>query len=109
MSATMTDEERRAEKAEKERDRRENIKVAKEKASEQGFREGGTPAEILAVLQAAGEPLHVKEITKRVLARKKANLNGKTPEATVAAMLSVQSRKEGSPFVKVDRGTFGLK
>jgi hypothetical protein len=74
-----------------------------------GFREGGTPAEIVEVLKAAGGPLNVKEITERVMKRGRANLKGQTPEATVAAMLSVSVRKEDSPFKKTDRGTFALK
>lgn len=135
----MTDAERKAAKAQKERERRARIKAEKEQAAKVAaasteskpeptavkpkpakpeatkngavkFRAGGTPAEILEVLEASDEPLHVKEITKRVLARGKTNLKGKTPEATVAAVLSVDIRKNPeSPFKKFDRGVFGLR
>ena len=49
------------------------------------------------VLRAAGEPLHTKEITKRVLeSGRSSGLKGKTPEATVAAMLAVGSKPRRS-------------
>src|SRR5579864_8225545 len=68
----------------------------------------GEPAKQVAidVLRKAGEPLHAKEIAKRVLASGRcAGLKGKTPEATISAMLAVGS-KPGGPFVRVDKGTY---
>jgi hypothetical protein len=60
------------------------------------------------VLREAGEPLQVKEIAKRVLASGRcAGLKGKTPEATISAMLAVGS-KPGGPFARVDKGTYTL-
>ena len=60
------------------------------------------------VLRKAGEPLHAKEIAKRVLASGRcAGLKGKTPEATINAMLAVGS-KPGGPFARVDKGTYTL-
>ena len=60
------------------------------------------------VLRKAGEPLHAKEVAKRVLASGLcAGLKGKTPEATISAMLAVGS-KPGGPFARVDKGTYGL-
>jgi hypothetical protein len=60
------------------------------------------------VLRAAGEPLHTKEITKRVLeSGRSSGLKGKTPEATVAAMLAVGSKLGGS-FKRVDKATYAL-
>ena len=61
------------------------------------------------VLRAAGEPLHTKEITKRVIeSGRSSGLKGKTPEATVvAAMLAVGSKPGGS-FKRVDKGTYTL-
>ena len=57
------------------------------------------------LLRAAGEPLHSKEITKRVInSGRCSGLKGKTPEATVAAMLAVGS-KQGGPFKRVDKAT----
>jgi hypothetical protein len=58
------------------------------------------------ILRKAGEPLHAKEIAKRVLASGRcAGLKGKTPEATISAMLAVSS-KPGDPFARVAKGTY---
>jgi hypothetical protein len=68
----------------------------------------GEPAKQVAidVLRKAGEPLRAKEIAKRVLASGRcAGLKGKTPEATISAMLAVGS-KPGGPFARVDKGTY---
>ncbi|MHB8696035.1 MAG: winged helix-turn-helix domain-containing protein, partial [Solirubrobacteraceae bacterium] len=55
------------------------------------------------VLRKAGEPLHAKEIAKRVLASGRcAGLKGKTPAATISAMLAVGS-KPGGPVARVDK------
>ena len=60
------------------------------------------------VLREVGEPLLAKEIAKRVLASGRcAGLKGKTPEATISAMLAVGS-KPGGPFARVDKGTYAL-
>src|SRR5919204_3192383 len=60
------------------------------------------------VLRAARKPLHAKEIAKRVIASGRCSgLKGKTPEATVAAMLAVGS-KPGGPFKRVDKATYTL-
>ena len=60
------------------------------------------------VLRKAGQPLHASEIAKRVLASGRcAGLRGKTPEATISAMLAVGS-KPGGPFTRVDKGTYTL-
>ena len=70
----------------------------------------GEPAKQVAidVLRTAGEPLHAKEVAKRVLASGRcAGLKGKTPEATISAMLAVGSKPGGS-FKRVDKGTYGL-
>lgn len=70
----------------------------------------GEPAKQVAIdiLRQAGEPLHAKEIAKRVLASGRcAGLKGKTPEATITAMLAVGSKPGGS-FVRVDKGTYTL-
>lgn len=69
----------------------------------------GEPAKQVAidVLREAGEPLHAKEIAKRVLDSGRARLGGKTPEQTITAMLAVGS-KPGGPFTRVDKGTYAL-
>jgi HB1, ASXL, restriction endonuclease HTH domain len=60
------------------------------------------------VLRQAGEPLHAKEVAKRVLASGRCrSLSGKTPEASVAALLAVGS-KPGGPFKRVDKGIYTL-
>jgi hypothetical protein len=60
------------------------------------------------VLRQASEPLHAKEIAKRVLdSGRSSGLKGKTPEATISAMLAVGS-KPGGPFKRVDKGTYTL-
>jgi hypothetical protein len=60
------------------------------------------------VLRNAGEPLRASEIAKRVIASGRcAGLKGKTPEATISAMLAVGS-KPGGPFKRVDKGTYTL-
>ena len=70
----------------------------------------GEPAKQVAidVLRQAGEPLHAKEIAKRVLESGRCSrLKGKTPEATISAMLAVGS-KPGGPFKRVEKGTYTL-
>ena len=70
----------------------------------------GEPAKQVAidVLQTAGEPLHAKEIAKRVLeSGRSSGLKGRTPEATISAMLAVGS-KPGGPFKRVGKGTYTL-
>jgi HB1, ASXL, restriction endonuclease HTH domain len=60
------------------------------------------------VLRAAAGPLKAKEIAKRVIdSGRCAGLKGKTPEATISAMLAVGS-KPGGPFKRVDKGTYAL-
>jgi hypothetical protein len=58
------------------------------------------------VLRKARRPLPAKEIAKRVIESGRcAGLKGKTPEATISAMLAVGS-KPGGPFKRVEKGTF---
>ena len=62
----------------------------------------------LDLLAKAGEPLPAKEIAKRVIESGRcASLKGKTPEATISAMLAVGS-KPGGPFKRVAKGTYTL-
>lgn len=69
----------------------------------------GEPAKQVAidVLHKAGEPLHAKEIARRVIESGRTRLGGKTPEQTITAMLAVGS-KPGGPFARVDKGTYAL-
>lgn len=65
----------------------------------------------IKVLQEAGEPLHAKESTARILARKLWKSGGKTPHATVSAHIYADIKKNGqkSPFVRTYPGTFSLR
>jgi len=60
------------------------------------------------VLRTADQPLQASEIAKRVITSGRcAGLKGKTPEATISAMLAVGS-KPGGPFARVDKGNYTL-
>jgi restriction system protein len=63
------------------------------------------------VLTQAEEPLHYKEITKRILAQKLWTTNGLTPHETVNAQLAVNIIKLGatSPFQRTGKGVFALR
>jgi len=50
---------------------------------------------IQQVLADAGEPLHYREITQRVLSQGLWSSEGKTPEATVNAQLAHSIKHEG--------------
>jgi HB1, ASXL, restriction endonuclease HTH domain len=70
----------------------------------------GVSAKRVAIdaLRAADQPLKAKEIAKRVIESGRCSgLKGKTPEATISAMLAVGS-KSGGPFKRVDKGTYTL-
>lgn len=62
----------------------------------------------IEVLEKEGHPLHVSEIAARVLAGYSTGLKGKTPEASIAAMLHTLSNK-GETFRKTKPGTFTLR
>jgi len=65
----------------------------------------------VAVLTAEGSPLHYREITQRALAQGLIQTDGKTPEATLNAILAVdiKQRSQDSRFVRVKPGVFGLR
>ena len=66
---------------------------------------------VISVLKEAGEPLHSNEITERVLKAGLWATKGKTPAATIGAMLAsdVKAKGAASEFVQVAPSTFGLK
>src|SRR5438105_1208475 len=77
--------------------------MAKHKAKGESAREV-----TLDLLRQAGEPLHANEIAERVLASGRCrSLTGKTPQASVAALLAVGS-KPGGPFKRVGKGIYTL-
>lgn len=63
------------------------------------------------ILKEKGIPLTPKEITKIALERNFIKTSGKTPAATMAAQLYVDTNKKGSDslFTRIGRGKFGLK
>lgn len=62
------------------------------------------------VLEEAGEALHVKVITERIIKAGLWETTGKTPQTTVSTMLyaDINKRGEQSAFKKVARATFSL-
>lgn len=61
-----------------------------------------------AVLQAAKQPLHYAEITRRALEQGLIVPTGLTPEATMGSRLYTDTQEEGSRFVRAGKGRFDL-
>lgn len=63
------------------------------------------------ILKQSGEPLHYKELTKRILRTGLWETQGQTPEATVNAQLAVDIKNNGSAsrFQRTDKGIFALR
>jgi hypothetical protein len=61
------------------------------------------------VLRRAGEPLKADEIGKRVLKLKGVRLGGKTPLATVSAILASENTKPDGLFTRTAPGTYTLR
>jgi restriction system protein len=63
------------------------------------------------VLVESGVPVHYRDITKRILERGLWTTKGKTPEATVAANLSVDIQRHGdqSRFQRTGKGIYALR
>jgi hypothetical protein len=61
------------------------------------------------VLRRAGEPLKADEIGKRVLELKGMQLRGKTPIATVSAILASENTKPDGLFTRTAPGTYTLR
>jgi restriction system protein len=62
------------------------------------------------ILEQAAAPLHYEEITKRILASGIWHTSGKTPAATLSALLSnsVKKRSTASPFIHTSPGHYAL-
>ncbi len=62
-------------------------------------------------LELNGSPLHYRDITRQALDRGWIQSNGKTPEATLNAVICVDIKQKGihSRFVRVRPGIFGLR
>ena len=65
---------------------------------------------VRTVLEQAGEPLHVNELTRRLLDGGLWSSDGKTPAATVGAKLYTDIKKKGnlSQFIQAGKATFAL-
>ena len=65
----------------------------------------------IQVLREADNPLHAKEITERILSKGLWTSSGKTPAATVSAMLysDIKIKGENSHFILRAPQTFGLR
>lgn len=63
------------------------------------------------ILLAAGEPLHVREIVRRMLEQELWTTRGKTPEATVDSCITVdmKQRGDGSRFRRAGKRTFTVR
>lgn len=61
------------------------------------------------ILRKEGKPLHVKELTEKILAMPNTKLGGKTPDATVGAILAVNSKTPGSVFRRTKPGTYAIR
>jgi restriction system protein len=63
------------------------------------------------VLDIGGTPLHYRDIAQQAIAQGLIETNGKTPEATVNAVICVEIKQQGlqSRFVRVRPGVFGLR
>jgi hypothetical protein len=66
---------------------------------------------IIRVLREAQTPLEYAEISARILTQGYYQTEGATPHATVNAQITASIKHDGTetPFIKVGRGTFGLK
>ncbi|AMW30246.1 restriction endonuclease [Arthrospira platensis] len=65
----------------------------------------------IQVLEDVGSPLHYRKIAQIAIARNLIQTNGKSPEATLNAIIAVEIKQKGdlSRFVRVNRGVFGLR
>jgi restriction system protein len=64
-----------------------------------------------AVLEQAGEPLHVEELTRRILDAALWRTAGKTPKASIGSALAVDIKDRGlaSRFQRAGRGLIALR
>ena len=58
----------------------------------------------IEVVKRARGPIAVKDVVKKVLATEGVELKGKTPEATVSAMIYTEAKKEDGAIRKAGRG-----
>lgn len=74
-----------------------------------------TPLTVLdaarTILEQTGQPLHVRELTRRMLEQGLWTTTGKTPEASVYSKVwvSINNQGDASPFVQTAPATFALR
>ena len=63
------------------------------------------------VLKKSNKPLHYKKITRGIITEKLVETSGKTPDATLNALLGtdIKVNAEKSRFMRTARGIFGLR
>jgi hypothetical protein len=66
-------------------------------------------AAAVETLRGQRKGLHSSEIIEKVLATKGVKLAGKTPGATINAILAVEAAKEDGVFERVEPGVFRLR
>jgi hypothetical protein len=64
---------------------------------------------VVQVLAQAGDPLKSAEIARRALEVQGIRLAGRTPAATIAALLAVENKKPDGLFVRTAPGTYALR
>jgi restriction system protein len=66
---------------------------------------------VAAILEQVKEPLHYRELTRRILDQGLWNTEGKTPEATISANLGkeIHDNHENSRFQRVGPGLYALR
>lgn len=64
---------------------------------------------IETVLRKSRTPLHVEEITRRVLDTAGVKTTGRTPLATVAAILATENLRPNGDFVRTAPATYGVR
>lgn len=69
----------------------------------------GKPA-LVSVLEANGnKPMKTKELTAKAAELAKATLRGRTPQATLAAVLATENAKSDGIFERTAPGTYRLR
>jgi hypothetical protein len=64
---------------------------------------------MVAVLKRAKKPMPAKEIIAKALATKGVALAGKTPEATLSAILATENKKPNGLFERTAPGIYQLR
>jgi HB1, ASXL, restriction endonuclease HTH domain len=71
---------------------------------DEGTKKPSTREVAIGIIHRARGPIEVSKVVKKVLATEGVELKGKTPEATVSAMIYTEAKKEDGAIRKVGRG-----